>query len=148
MNISKYRFLLWNSGIAIALLSGSIAAQGLGQLKDIMGGSGVGGAASSLGSLSSITSASPGNAAGIIEFCVKNNYLSGGDASSTKDQLLGKLTGGGDQPAQSNPDYVNGAMGILKGGDGQSIDLNMAGLKAKATKKVCQKILEQAKSFL
>ncbi len=147
MNISRYRFLLWNSSIAIALFSGSVASQGLGQLKDLVGGD-LGGAASSLGSLSSIASASPGNAAGIIEFCVKNNYLSGGDASSIKDQLLGKLPDSPGQPPESNPDYVSGAMGVLNGSDGQKIDLNMAGLKAKATKKVCKKILEQAKSFL
>ena len=69
-----------------------------------MGGSGVSGAASSLGSLSSITPGSIGNAAGIIEFCVKNNYLSGSNASPVKDQLMGKLSGSQDQPAKDNPD--------------------------------------------
>lgn len=67
MNIFK-RPLLTCSGIVVAILSGSIAAQGLDQLKDITGGSGLGGAASSLGSLSSITSGSTGNAAGIIDY--------------------------------------------------------------------------------
>jgi hypothetical protein len=142
------RTVLTSSSIAIAMLSGSLVAQGLDQLKDIAGGSGLGGAASSLGSLSSITSGSTGNAAGIIEYCMKNNYLGGDSASSVKDQLLGKVTGGGNQPAESNTDYLSGAKGILTGSSGQSVDLSMAGLKAKAVKKVCEKILDQAKSML
>jgi hypothetical protein len=133
-----------SSGIAVAILSGSLAAQGLGQLRDIIGGSGLSGAAS----LSSIASGSIGNAAGIIEYCVKNNYLSGGNASSVKDQLIGKMTARGDQPAENNPDYISGARGIVTGSSGQSVDLSMAGLKDKAVKKVCKKILDQANSML
>jgi hypothetical protein len=147
MHIFKHP-LLMSSGVVTAKLSGSLAAQGLGQLKDIAGGSSLGGAASSLGSLSSITSGSIGNAAGIIEFCMKNNYLGGGNASSVKDQLMGKITGGSDQPVESNPDYASGAKGVILGSSGQSVDLSMAGLKDKAVKKVCEKILDQGKSML
>jgi hypothetical protein len=147
MNIFRRPWLI-SSGIAVAILSGSLAAQGLDQLKDITGGSGLGDAASSLGSLSSITSGSTGNAAGIIEYCVKNNYLSGGSASSVKDQLMKKMTSSRDQPAESNPDYISGARGIVTGSSGQSVDLSMAGLKGKAVKKACEKILDQAKSML
>ena len=141
------RPLLTSIGIAVAILSGSIAAQGLDQLKDITGGSGLGGAASSLGSLSTITSGSTANAAGVIDYCVKYNYLSGGSASSVKDQLMKKVTGA-DQPAESNPDYISGARGIVTGSSGQSVDLSMAGLKGEAVKKACEKILDQAKSML
>lgn len=150
MNISRRHPLLLAGSIAVAIFSGSIAAQGLDQLKGIVGGSDIGGAAASLGSLSSITAGSTGNAAGVIEFCVKNNYLSGENAAPIKDQLMGKLSGSEseDQPAQSNPDYINGVNGILTGSGGQSVDLSMAGLKAKAVKKVCNKILDQAKSML
>jgi hypothetical protein len=148
MNSFKRHALLSSTSIAIAIFSGALAAQGLGQLKDIPGGGNLGGAASSLGSLSSITSGSTGNAAGIIEYCMKNNYLSGGNASSVKDQLMGKMTGSSDQPAESNPDYANGAKGMILGSSGQGVDLSMAGLKAKAVKKVCEKILEQGKSML
>ena len=143
MNISRCHPLLLGGSIAIAIFSGSVAAQDLGQLKGIMGG-----AASSLGSLSSITAGSTGNAAGVIEYCVKNNYLSGENAAPVKDQLMGKLSGSEDQPAQNNPDYINGVNGLLTGSGGQSVDLSMAGLKAKAVKKVCNKILDQAKSML
>ena len=148
MNIFRRHPLLLGGSIAIAIFSGSVAAQNLGQLKGIMGGSDIGGAASSLGSLSSITAGSTGNAAGVIEYCVKNNYLSGENAAPVKDQLMGKLSASEDQPAQNNPDYINGAKGLLTGSGGQSVDLSMAGLKAKAVKKVCNKILDQAKSML
>ncbi len=148
MNISRRHPLLLGGSIAIAIFSSSVAAQDLGQLKGIMGGSDISGAASSLGSLSSITAGSTGNAAGVIEFCVKNNYLSGENAAPVKDQLMGKLSASESQPAQSNSDYINGVNGILTGGGGQSVDLSMAGLKAKAVKKVCNKILDQAKSML
>jgi hypothetical protein len=146
MNIFRRHPLLLSCGIGFAVFSGALAAQGFDQLKDITG-SGLGGAASSLG-LSSMTSGSTGNAAGIIEYCMKNNYLSGDNASSVRDQLMGKITGGGDQSAQNNPDYINGAQGILSGSAGQNVDLSMAGMKASAVKKVCETILEQGKSML
>jgi hypothetical protein len=151
MNISRRHRLLLGGSIAIAMFSGSVTAQDLGQLKGIMGGSNIGGAASSLGSLSSISAGSTGNAAGVIEYCVKNNYLDGenaSSASSVKDQLMGKLSDSEGQPAQDNPDYISGASGILTGSGGQGVDLSTAGLKAKAVKKVCNKILDQAKSML
>jgi hypothetical protein len=61
---------------------------------------------------------------------------------------MGKMTSSGDQPAENNPDYSSGVQGIVTGSSGQSVDLSMAGLKDKAVKKVCQKILEQGKSLL
>ena len=79
---------------------------------------------------------------------MKNNYLSGGSASSVKDQLMEKMIGAGDQPAESSPDYISGARGIVTGSSGKSVDLSMAGLKGKAVKKACKKILDQAKSML
>ena len=147
MNIFRHHPLLLSCGIGFAVFSGALTAQGIDQLKDITG-SGLGGAASSLGSLSSITSGSTGNAAGIIEYCMKNNYLSGDSASSVKDQLMGKITGSGDQSPQSESDYIKGSQGIVSGSGGQSVDLSMAGMKAGAVKKACETILEQGKSML
>ena len=147
MNILK-RHLLFV--ITMAAFSGSVAAQDLGQLKGILGGGGTGGAASSLGSLGSLSSIQPGslgNAAGILGYCVQNDYLGGGDAISVKDQLIGKLAGSSGQPAESNPDYVNGTNGILSSSSGQTVDLSTAGLKATAARKLCGKILDQAKSM-
>lgn len=147
MNIFRHHYLLLSCGIGFALFSGAVAAQGFDQLKDITG-SGLGDAVPSVESLSSITSGSTGNAAGIIDYCVKNNYLGGDSASSVKDQLMGKIASSGDQSAQSNPDYIKGSQGIVSGSGGQSMDLSMAGMKGKAVKKVCERILEQGKSML
>lgn len=155
MNILE-RHLLFS--LAIAAFSGSVAAQDLGQLKGLLGGGGTGGTPSvpsapglgslgSLGSLSSIQPGSLGNAAGILGYCVQNDYLNGGDAVSTKDQLIGKLAGSSGQPAESNPDYVNGTNGILSSSSGQTVDLSTAGLKAAAAKQLCGRILDQAKSM-
>ncbi|CAM3723883.1 DUF2501 domain-containing protein [Bordetella tumulicola] len=121
--------------------SAGSAAQGL-------GGALGGGDSSALSALGggSVSAGSAGNAAGVLEFCMKNNYLSGGDASSVKDQLMGKL--GGSEKASSDESYTKGAEGILTGGNGQSVDLSGGGLKEEITRKACDQVLEQGKSFL
>jgi hypothetical protein len=153
------------AGIGAARPTG---AQGLDKLKGMMGG----------GSSSSLSSASAGNAAGVLQFCVKNNYLgSDGGATTVKDKLLGKL--GGDTKAASNdatsnaggglvgklggattptkdPGYLSGASGILQTGNGKKVDLAAvtggggatAGLKEQLTKKVCDQVLKQGKSMV
>lgn len=123
------------AGIAFAASAG---AGGLGGLKDMAGGA----------DLSSAASGSLGNAAGIVEFCFKNNYLSGDAASSVKDQLMGKL-GGESESDKDKSDYADGAKGLLKTGDGGSFDLaKMGDLKKSVTKKACSSVLDHAKSFL
>jgi hypothetical protein len=117
----------------------------LNQGKDSAGG----GALGSLGglgngmSLDSLTSNSTGNVAGVLQFCVKNNYL-GGDASSVKDGLMSKLGGS----SSSDSGYNDGAKGILNSGSGSKVDLSGGGLKEQITKQVCDKILAQGKSML
>ena len=103
---------------------------------------------------SSLASGSAGNAAGIIEFCVKNNYLGGDAASSIKNALVGKL--GGEEQAKADPGYTDGAKGILTGSDGTSTNLgDLAGgagglgdMKGKLTEKACGAVLDHAKSLL
>src|SRR4051794_30984162 len=76
--------------IALALLAAGASAQAndlLDQLKEKAGA-----AASSQGSnlgfkMPAIGSSTIGSAAGVLQYCVKNNYL-GGDAASVKDKLL------------------------------------------------------------
>lgn len=136
------------AGIAftLTLASGGVSA---GQLDKLMGGS----------SASSLTSGSMGNAAGILQYCVTNNYLGGeSGASGVKDQLLGKL-GGGSSAAAPTQDkgYLDGAKGLLKSKDGKTVDLGgaagsdsspMGDMKAKVTKKACDVVLKQGKSML
>jgi hypothetical protein len=92
----------------------------------------------------SLSAGSIGNVAGLLEFCTKNNFLGGGDASSVKDKLMGKLGG---TPAPDSG-YAEGTQGVLKSGDGQHVDLSASGLQAQATRQVCDQILSQAKSML
>jgi hypothetical protein len=128
------------AAITFGLVCGAVHAQNLGSaLGGGMGNMLPGGGASG----------SMGNVAGILQYCVKNNYL-GGDsgASGIAGKLLGKTPGG-----SSNSDYLSGAKGILHGKSGQTTDLNSVGggnsdLKSKLTTKACGVVLNQGKSFL
>lgn len=94
----------------------------------------------------SITAGSTGNVAGVLEFCIKNNYLSGNTASSVKNSLMGKFSGGS---PSSDSGYKDGAKGILNSTNGKQLDLSGGGgLKEEITKQACDKILAQAKSLL
>jgi Protein of unknown function (DUF2501) len=141
-------------GMVIALLLplstahaqlGNLLKQGGGDGSSSAGGLGnLGGMSSGL-SGQSLTSGSTGNVAGVLQFCIKNNYLSGSSASSVKDSLTSKLSGGS---PSSDSGYADGAKGILKSGSGQQMDLSGGGLKQEVTKQVCDKILAQGKSML
>jgi len=140
------------AAVLIAALSSFPAAHAqLGDLikqKDVSGMSGgLGNAAGLGGALSgqSLTSGSLGNVAGLLEFCIKNNYLGGNKAASVKDSLMRKLPGGS---SSSDSGYNSGAKGILSSSDGSQLDLSAGGLKKQATKQICDKILDQGKSML
>jgi hypothetical protein len=115
------------------------------------GGSNGAGGSGALGGLGgalsgqSMTAGSTGNVAGILEFCIKNNYLKGNAASGVKDALMGKLGGGS---AKSDSGYGDGAKGILNSAGGNKMDLGGGGLKAEVTRQVCDTVLSQAKSLL
>lgn len=111
--------------------SAASSGSGLGELGDALSGK-------------SMTSGSAGNVAGVLQFCIKNSYLSGNAASSVKESLMGKLSG---KPSSEN-DYSEGEKGILNSSDGKKLDLSRSGLKAKVTKQVCDQILAQGKSLL
>ncbi|MDN7178463.1 DUF2501 domain-containing protein [Caballeronia sp. SEWSISQ10-4 2] len=153
MKVRTYRSTV--AGIAIAMLLPISAAHA--QLGNLLKGGGnsdgsSSGGLSSLGSMGSaltgqsMTSGSTSNVTGVLQFCIKNNYLSGNGASSVKDSLMSKL--GGTSAASSDSGYTDGAKGLLKSGDGQQLDLSGGGLKQQVTKQVCDKILSQGKSLL
>jgi hypothetical protein len=101
-------------------------------------------------SLPSVSSASPTNLAGLLQYCVQNNYLSGGSAdaaSSAKESLLSKFTGSSSDPT-SNTGFTSGNNGVLDTGNGQSTTLGGSGIKAQITQKVCSEVLSHAKSML
>lgn len=134
--------------LVAALLPASVAHAQLGDLlkQGQSAGSSGGGLADLGGALSgkSLAAGSTGNIAGLLQFCIKNNYLDGNAASSVKDRVMGKLSG---KPS-SERDYNEGEKGILSSSDGRKLDLSGSGLKAKVTKQVCDQILAQGKSLL
>ena len=134
--------------LVAAILPATFAHAQLGDLlkQGQSGGSSGGGLADLGGALSgkSMMAGSTGNVAGVLQFCIKNNYLDGNSASSVKDRVLGKLSG---KPS-SDQGYNEGEKGILSSGDGKKLDLSGGGLKAKVTRQVCDQILAQGKSLL
>jgi hypothetical protein len=121
------------------------------QLGDVLKGGQSSGATGGLGSAASgalpgtsITSGSTGNVAGVLEFCLKNNYLGGNDASSVKDKLMGKIGGS----SATDTGYKDGSQGLLKSSDGKQLNLSGGGMQAEVTKKVCDQVLAQGKSLL
>lgn len=104
------------------------------------------------GNLSALTPANAANAAGILQFCVKNNVLSTNNAEKVKNQLFGKL-GIKTEEQTRNTDFQDGLKGILQGQGTGKIDLNNLGggttkLKEQVTEKACDFVLDHAKSFL
>ena len=131
--------------ITLSLACGASGAQDMGALGSKLGGMVPGG---------SMTSGSMGNVAGLLQYCVKNNYLGGASgASGIQNQLLGKMGGASNPAATSGADYKSGANGILQAGNGKSMDLSSVGggssdMKSKITTKVCDTVLKQGKSYL
>jgi hypothetical protein len=107
---------------------------------DLKGMAGIAGAPLAAGSM--------GNVAGLLQYCIGNNYLGGQGAASLRDQLVGKLPGG---RQTQDPGYSDGAKGLLHASNGNLMDLGGAGaggVKAQLAKKACDTILNQARSFL
>lgn len=143
----------WPMLVAFALLVGPLVpaqAQLMDQLKGVAGGgqSSSGGVLGALGgSLPSVGQASTSNTAGVLQYCVRNNYLSGGSAGSIKDSIVSKITGSGQGTNDSG--YKAGSSGLLQTGGGQSYSLGGGdGIKQQVTHKVCDLVLQHAKSLL
>lgn len=98
------------------------------------------------GGTPSVNQASPMNIAGLLQYCVKNNYLSGGSATSVKDSLVNKVTGSGKSTSDSG--FQAGNAGMLESGNGQSVSLGGGGIKEQITRKVCDQVLQYGKSLL
>ena len=136
------------AAVAAALASGAPAhAQMLKSLRSASGiGGGIGGGMGGM-SMPSLGSASSGNIAGVLQYCIKNNYLGSGNAATTEGSLLGKLG----QGTVNSSQYQSGSQGQLQTGNNQTMSLGaggVGGLKAKLTQKVCDQVLKHAKSML
>lgn len=131
----------------LVLAAGLPVASAHAQLDNLLGKGGQGNDLKGMAGLGNapLTSGSMGNVAGLLQYCIGNNYLGGDSAASVRDQLMSKLSGDNKTP---NPDYSDGQKGLLHGSDGKLMSLGGGGLKAELTKKACDAILAQAKSFL
>jgi hypothetical protein len=95
---------------------------------------------------SPLASGSMGNVAGLLQYCIGNNYVNAEGAAPVKDQLMGKLPEGAQN---QDPGYSDGLKGLLHGSNGNLMDLSKGGgLTADVTKQACDTVLAQAKSFL
>jgi hypothetical protein len=146
MRVDPIVRILMSSCFIFALSHTAWAAPDLDQLKGLMGGG------SSAPSMDSLASSNFGNMAGVLQYCATNNYLDAGSTGGVKDKMLAKLrtenTSKSAQPVNQSPEYLNGAKGMLSSSDGRQVDLGKPGIKETVTKKVCDTVLGQAKSFL
>ncbi len=126
--------------LAAALAVAPLAAQAQ-SLKDLTGAVG----AVTGGGLPSVEQASPSNLTGVLEYCLKNEYLGGGSAAAGS-SLLGKLTGSG--KASDAGAYKAGSGGMLETGGGDMLSLGGSGIQEKVTEQVCDLVLEHAQSLL
>jgi hypothetical protein len=95
---------------------------------------------------SPLASGSMGNVAGLLQYCIGNNYVNADGAAPVKDQLMGKLPGG---EQTQDRGYNDGLKGLLHGSNGNLMDFSKGGgLTADVTRKACDTVLAQAKSFL
>lgn len=122
--------------------AGALGATGAGA--GLLGGALGGSALSGLG-LPSIASGSAGNVAGVLEYCVKNNYLKKANVSTIKDSLLSKAGLGKAEP-EKDTSYASGLSGILSGGDGKSF--NLSSIQDNIKEKACDYVLDNAASLL
>lgn len=129
-------------GVGSATTDSSTASTGLGGL---LGNSGAaGGLLSSLGVPASGTAS---NAAGVLTYCMKNNYLNPNKAEQVKEQLLGKLgLGTQKQEVPKDQGYLNGLGGLITGNNGQTFSMDK--LKGDLKEKACDFVLNNAQSLL
>ena len=126
------------TAIATAATFTLLAVTGAAQANNLLDG--LKAQAGNLG-MPSIGANSMGSAAGVIQYCVQNNYLAGG-AEGIKDKLMEKFTGQKKQEAS----FADGVKGVLKGDGGKS--LNLQGLSSKVKTKACDYVLKSAGSLV
>lgn len=112
-------------------------------LGGMLGGSS---APSALSAMGLTGSATPSNAAGVITYCIKNNYLNADKAALVKQQLLGKMGLGAGQPEPRDEGYLSGLSGMVTGSDGKQFNLDR--LKGDLKEKACDFVLDNARSLL
>lgn len=114
-------------------------------LSGALGGGGGGGSSAALSAMGLSGSGTASNAAGVITYCMKNNYLNADKAAQVKDQLLGKM-GLGQKEEPKDEGFLSGASGMITGKDGKSFSLDK--MKGDLKEKACDLVLDNAKSLI
>lgn len=163
MNNTKHRLLLALT-MTTVMVAGTVQAAGL---MDSLGSAAnelsKSGGTSSNGSMSlstltgllnggdrALSSSNMNNAAGILQYCVKNNVLTENNVETVQNALLEKLGIADPSDAKSN-DYQQGLDGLLNTSNGETLDLNNLGVSQiteKVKKKACDLVLKQGVSFI
>lgn len=103
------------------------------------------------GGTKALSSDSMTNAAGILQYCMKNKLVSATNPDNIKNQLMDKL-GLDSGTKQSQPqDYTEGLMGLLNTGKGQQLNLATIGsspLAEKVKTQACDFVLKQGVNYL
>ena len=98
-----------------------------------------------LSALGLTSSGTASNAAGVITYCMKNNYLNADKAAQVKNQLLGKM-GLGQKEEPKDEGYLSGLSGMVTGSGGKSFSLDK--VKGDLKEKACDYVLDNARSLL
>lgn len=110
-----------------------------------------GGASSLMSSLGVPAAGTASNAAGVLTYCAKNNYLNPDKAGAITNQLLSSLGLPTAQSATStvatqDQGYLNGVAGMIVSPTGELFSLDK--IKGNVKDKACDFVLNNAKSFL
>lgn len=128
-------------------LRGKIGGDSSSSSSSLLGSlAGGGGSASALSAAGLVSPGSAGNAAGVITYCMKNNYLNPDKAAQVKDQLLGKMGLATQKEEPKDEGYLSGVTGMVTGSGGKSF--NMDKLKGDLKEKACDYVLDNAQSLL
>lgn len=135
----------YTAGTTAAPTLGSTAGSVLGNVLQANGG-----AAGLMNNLGVPAAGTASNAAGVLTYCVKNNYLNPNKASVLTNQLLTSLglpTAQNATPvATQDQGYLNGVAGMIVSPTGELFSLDK--IKGNAKDKACEFVLNNAKSFL
>ena len=98
------------------------------------------GASTLLKGIPNVSSISPGNAAGVLGYCVKNKVLGGASSTNVLDGLMKK------PGITSASGYAAGQAGNIVTGQGQKFSLSQVPSQVKS--QACNAVLKQAPMFL
>ncbi len=90
------------------------------------------------------------NAAGVMEYCFKNNVIDN-NVASVKNSVLSKLGLTTPEEKKQQTDYQQGLMGLLNTSNGQQLNLKALGeteIGKKVKTKACDVVLKQGKNFI